>query len=109
MNEYPYPCDGCKHNINDSCNQYKHCRRWLTRYRYRQKQINAYSRKCKIPKYEVVGGFVYDPRATKEFLENGPCAKCELEPGCDTICEARALWWDVRMEKLKRSMAEQRP
>ena len=48
MREYPSPCDKCKHN--DGCRNYMTCQRWLTRYRYRQKQINAYAKKV-LPAY----------------------------------------------------------
>ena len=47
---YPSPCDKCRHDINGSCAKYKNCARWLKRYHYRQKQINAYAQKV-IPEY----------------------------------------------------------
>ena len=43
MTNYPSPCDKCVQN-DKTCN-YKKCDKWLTRYRYRQKQINAYAKK----------------------------------------------------------------
>ena len=45
MANYPSPCDKCKDNNNGSCPHYRKCAKWLTRYRYRQAQINAYARK----------------------------------------------------------------
>ncbi len=104
MNDYPSPCEGCDKKKFDSCAIYYRCPEWLTRYRYKQKQINAYHRKVNTPIYERMDGFAYDPITTKEFVENGPCAKCDLEPNCDTICEARALWWDMRIELLKKAV-----
>ena len=47
---YPSPCDKCASNKNGACNRFRHCGRWLTRYRYRQKQINAYAEKV-LPAY----------------------------------------------------------
>lgn len=46
MANYPSPCKKCK---KKSCN-YTTCQPWLTRYRYRQKQINAYAKKV-LPDY----------------------------------------------------------
>ena len=47
---YPDPCLSCKYDIEGSCKRYKKCGSWLTRYRYRQKQINAYAKKV-LPAY----------------------------------------------------------
>lgn len=53
MASYPSPCDKCKRNINGSCTHYRKCDKWLTRYRYRQKQINAYAKKLGVCKEGV--------------------------------------------------------
>lgn len=50
MSKNPSPCLKCKHDIDGSCKRYKRCRIWLARYRYRQKQINAYAPKV-LPAY----------------------------------------------------------
>ena len=50
MREYPSPCDSCKYENNGSCKFYRKCQPWLTRYRYKQKQINAYAKKV-LPAY----------------------------------------------------------
>lgn len=50
MRNYPSPCISCKCDNNGSCTEYRTCQRWLTRYKYRQKQINAYARKV-LPAY----------------------------------------------------------
>ena len=49
MANYPNPCDKCA--LNDKGCNYKKCNAWLTRYLYRQKQINAYAKKV-LPDYE---------------------------------------------------------
>ena len=43
MPNYPSPCIKCAHNKN--CTRYRICQPWLTRYFYRQKQINAFAKK----------------------------------------------------------------
>ena len=50
MSKYPSPCLKCEHDNNGTCDRYKSCEKWLTRYRYRQKQINAYAKKI-LPAY----------------------------------------------------------
>ena len=47
---YPSPCEKCRKNKNGSCAVFRSCSEWLTRYRYRQKQINAYAKKV-LPAY----------------------------------------------------------
>jgi hypothetical protein len=51
---YPSPCDNCPHDGKNSC-KYKHCQPWLTRYRYKQKQINAYAKKVLPAYYASIG------------------------------------------------------
>ena len=46
--KYPSPCEKCEQNEN--CTRYRTCQPWLTRYLYRQKQINAYAKKA-LPVY----------------------------------------------------------
>ena len=50
MANYPDPCKKCERKNN--CTRYMSCDPWLTRYRYRQKQINAYAKKV-MPEYEA--------------------------------------------------------
>lgn len=45
MANYPSPCEKCVNDKNGSCTYFRTCGKWLTRYRYRQKQINAYANK----------------------------------------------------------------
>lgn len=48
---YPDPCLNCeKNNEGNSCGRYRHCDKWIARYRYRQRQINAYAEKV-LPAY----------------------------------------------------------
>ena len=56
---YPSPCDKC-HKKNN-CTRYKNCQPWLTRYFYRQKQINGYAKKV-LPDYNerIKVGVHYD-------------------------------------------------
>ncbi len=51
--DYPMPCDKCEKNTHERCN-YRTCSPWLTRYFYRQKQINAYAKKVLPQYYESV-------------------------------------------------------
>ena len=58
MREYPSPCDKCPKDGTKSCHYIK-CQPWLTRYRYKQKQINAYAKKV-LPAYYASIGKVGD-------------------------------------------------
>lgn len=49
MRDYPSPCDKCPRNNTPNCH-YTKCEPWLIRYRYGQKQINAYAKKV-LPAY----------------------------------------------------------
>jgi len=58
MSSYPSPGEKCNQANHGACNCFRRCSRWLTRYRYRQKQINAYAEKV-LPAYyarKKVGG-----------------------------------------------------
>ena len=47
--------------------------------------------------------FIYEhPDAIRRYLEKGPCEKCPNADLCDTPCFSYWLWWDARMEWLKR-------
>ena len=49
VREYPSPCDNCENAHTKKCD-FRRCRPWLKRYRYRQKQINAYAKRV-LPEY----------------------------------------------------------
>lgn len=85
---YPDPCIGC--TISKCSNM---CQKWRTRYLYRQKQINAYARKSGI----VPDAPVYE-------LGKNPCCGCRWEETCDSICVARARYWDDRMRILRKEL-----
>lgn len=36
--------------------------------------------------------------------KQSPCVKCRLEDWCIDICPARAKWWDVCMERIRRKL-----
>lgn len=92
---YPNPCDACEKA--GSCTV--GCAAWKVRYRYRQKQINAYHKQLMRPR----GGsemqvFRYEhPDIIRRYLEKGPCEGCKAEEVCDTPCPAYLGWWDARM------------
>ena len=107
-NNYPSPCIACPPEKKELCDKrsgYSRCNLWLTRYRYKQKQINEYARRMKIPDFRLATPFTYDdPDVTKRFLQHGPCASCELDPDCNKPCGARLLWWDLCMLQLRKKV-----
>ena len=64
---YPNPCDKCQHDKNGACSIYDRCEKWLTRYRYRQKQINAYAVKQGL----TVKGMAAQPKITEKEMHGG--------------------------------------
>ena len=54
MRDYPSPCEKCHKDGTKLCN-YRQCRPWLTRYFYKQKQINAYAKKVLPAYYASIG------------------------------------------------------
>lgn len=102
MNPYPNPCDACA-----VCTNTIGCEAWRIRFRYRQKQINAYARKIAPPKQENRQVFRYEhPDIIGRYLEKGPCEYCDAEKICDTPCVLYWRWWDARMEWLRRRIRE---
>lgn len=98
---YPSPCDTCsKSKCYDGCND------WEIRYRYRQKQINAYAEKARITKVVLPvpkNKFCYDhPDAVRRWLKQSPCTGCNAEAVCDTACPAYLRWYDARMKIARR-------
>lgn len=98
MNAYPNPCDTCEEE--PTCQKQYGCAKWLIRYRYRQKQINAYG---KIKREEFFSArFVYQhPEEVRRYLRERPCGKCEKEAECDIPCTQYLNWYDARMQALK--------
>lgn len=85
MNEYPNPCDIC--TVRNCTTK---CLRWRTRYLFRQKQINAYAKK---------NGIMPDAPVYKDG--QNPCEGCKWAETCDSICVARAQYWDDCMRKIR--------
>ena len=91
---YPNPCENCKKA--DTCNKGYGCTAWRTRYRYRQKQINAYAKQKKNAYFAT--RFVYQhPNDTKRYLSQWPCEHCENEKDCDVPCTQYLNWYNTRM------------
>lgn len=89
MEKYPSPCDKCDKKIKDSCDKFRRCEPWLTRYRYRQKQINAYARKLQEAEKE----------AKQELIK--PCIRCQISDYCDFPCKSYLRWYNARMEAIR--------
>ena len=56
--DYPSPCDTCQEG--KECRHGYGCAQWQIRYRYRQKQINAYAKKVLPDYYERQKGISYE-------------------------------------------------
>ena len=54
MSDYPSPCEKCPKDGTSKCKD-KKCQPWLIRYRYKQKQINAYAKKVLPAYYASIG------------------------------------------------------
>ena len=51
---YPSPCEKCPKEGTKMCH-FQNCQPWLTRYRYKQKRINAYAKKVLPAYYASIG------------------------------------------------------
>lgn len=96
--KYPNPCDTCNHCVKPTG-----CDKWKTRYRYRQKQINAFAKMQGRPKIKKDDSkFRYEhPDIIRRYLKHGPCEGCKIKDDCDTPCSAYWSWWDARIEWLR--------
>lgn len=99
FNSYPNPCDTCS-----QCTNTGGCEEWKIRYRYRQKQINAFAKNLAREYRNVkTQKFTYEhPDIIRQYLHDGPCAQCKAAESCETPCPAYWRWWDARMEWMKR-------
>ena len=95
MEKYPSPCDTCQKN-EAGCLGVK-CQRWITRYRYRQKQINAVAMRMARPNKSKKYFCYSHPDEVREFLQKGPCVDCKAESVCSVPCAYYWQWWDARM------------
>lgn len=99
---YPNPCDTCP-----QCTCTNGCDRWQIRYRFHQKQINAYARQVveqsASPEEKTIWVYPH-PDEARRYLDTNPCVVCMCRDWCDQICKVRADWWDARMEILRRKL-----
>lgn len=100
---YPSPCETCEKA--ESCKMGFGCAAWQIRYRYRQKQINAFAQKILQAKPTGETMFAYrHPDETRRYLAYGPCNGCKAEQVCNTPCPAYLRWWNARMELTRRKV-----
>ena len=88
--KYPSPCISCDRKYCDTDGM---CNRWKTRYFYRQKAINGFAKKHQI-------------KPVTNSTEKNPCDLCSASDYCHSICPARAKWWDIQMEKLRKEIGD---
>lgn len=97
-NVYPNPCETCE--LEPTCRMGYGCQAWQIRYKYRQKQVNAYAKKARQEYFS--SRFVYQhPDEVRRYLREWPCGKCDKEPECDIPCTQYLNWYDARMQALK--------
>ena len=97
---YPSPCDTCDKGYG--C---PGCKKWEIRYRYRQKQINAYAKQAYLAKVKPLpeNKFCYShPDEVGRWLKESPCTGCNAEAFCDTACPVYLRWYDARMQIARR-------
>lgn len=99
---YPSPCEKCDKEYG--CGG---CEAWEIRYRYRQKQINAYAEKlsqavtAKLPENK----FCYEhPDHVRQWLKDSPCKGCKAEDFCNRPCKIYLHWYDARMEIVRKKV-----
>lgn len=97
---YPSPCEKCDKGYGCAG-----CKDWEIRYRYRQKQINAYARGACAVKVKTLpkNKFCYShPDDVRRFLKASPCTSCSADAVCDTPCPAYLRWYDARIQIARR-------
>lgn len=100
---YPSPCETCTRD-EYGCSG---CNAWLTRYRYRQKRINAKARQIFRPAKVPATKLCYrHPDEARRYLLHSPCEGCILNKNCDTPCSAYLQWYDDRMALARRKFHE---
>lgn len=102
MEKYPSPCNACE----KAKRCYVPCDKWMIRYRYRQKQINSFSKKLfKSGTTQTKEQFTYShPDRVRDYLRTHPCKGCRLESTCDTPCGRYLHWYDLRMEMARKKV-----
>ena len=96
---YPSPCEKCPRD--GFCGG---CKDWEIRYRYRQKQINAYANGVRAKSRPLPENkFCYShPDEVRRWLKESPCTGCNAEAFCDTACPVYLRWYDARMQIARR-------
>ena len=99
MPKYPSPCDTCYRE--DRCN--KGCLSWDIRYRYRQKQINAYAKKlCGQQDVNTTAWVYMHPDDFLRYLASDPCEGCLCEKWCDDPCPKYLAHFADKMEHIRK-------
>ena len=100
--DYPSPCDTCRQSKDCS----HPCDKWKIRYRYRQKQINAYAKGVRVKSRHLPGNkFCYShPDDVRRWLKESPCTGCHANAFCDTACPVYLRWYDARMQIARRKV-----
>lgn len=96
---YPSPCDTCGKKCDHGCKE------WEIRYRYRQKQINAYGKQARAVKLRPLPAnkFCYShPNDIRRWLKESPCAGCTVSTDCDDPCPVYLSWYNARMQIARR-------
>lgn len=101
---YPSPCDCCQ---KESCPGMS-CSDWLTRYHYRQKQINAMALRIARGEASVKTNvwILMHPDEYRAYLKVNPCDGCFAKDLCDTPCQRYLLWYDARMEQTRKRIEQ---
>ena len=102
--KYPHPCDSC--HRKDVCYDFRGCAKYLKRFRTIWAHFNGYParvyKKIMSMKREK---FIYEhPDVTRKYIQKGPCAKCPRAEDCEVPCVSYWIWWDIRMEWMRRKL-----
>ena len=100
MRDYPSPCDSCTVAVCSG----KTCERWLIRYRYRQKQINAYAKKLvgKVKPTRSSAWVYMHPDEYRRYITSDPCANCICKAWCDVPCPKYLTHFTAKMEYIRK-------
>lgn len=97
--DYPHPCETCEKA--KTCRTMTGCAAWKIRYRYRQKQINAYAKRKKEEIFATKFAYQH-PDETRRYLQQWPCEHCEQAEDCDIPCGKYMDWYNARIEVAKK-------
>lgn len=99
---YPSPCEKCDKEYG--CDG---CEAWEIRYRYRQKQINAYAAQVAQPVIvkQPENKFCYEhPDIVRQYLKKHPCEDCVRQSWCNIPCQVYLHWYNARMEIVRKKV-----